>query len=170
MVYDEGKILFEMSMHENEIFTNRINLFFLAESMLFVSFATSMTNITSVDFKIHISSLLIALGISTTILFMFVLWRHSKDLYILKKKVDDKIPIIKEIRKQRDWGSANIILSQLFPEAFLFIWLLLGFLNTMMLLWGIISAILTISALILYQIAFYKNLRTKDAISKIVKW
>ena len=120
---------------ESELFTSRVNLFFVAEAMLFVSYVTSLIPgiIDIFTYEVFgsmldiIPSLLIWLGITTAIIFLFVLRRHAINNHQTKQQLKDIDIVYKEIfnlRKKR-FGSADIVLSQLLPGAFLFAWWIL---------------------------------------------
>ena len=108
----------EYLQNENNQFTQRINLFFLAESMLFISYVTSL-NINNISLLIPF--LLIFVGTATTVFIMFVLWRQAECIQNTKnrlREIDNFYDEIINLRKEQK-GAANIVVSQLLPGIFL---------------------------------------------------
>lgn len=120
--FTNNGLCFKLLLHENELFTNRINLFLLAESLLFLSYVTTLVNI---QINNCISVLINILGIAITILFGYVIVRHANNLESLKTTIDEYFPFHKKIRGRRTGIPTNIVLSWILIFVFLITWLIL---------------------------------------------
>jgi hypothetical protein len=181
MTNDDIDYLRKKIINEDSLFTNRINLLFVAESMLFISYFTALGIINKIPSEMKILlNYLIIFGIISNIFFMFVLWRQSNDIGGLKNKLENleeiekkekNNKISKEIKESRNWGSANIILSQLLTSLFLFIWIIFGWITSNNFIICVIVPIFSLFLLIIYQLLF-KNLRvdSKRKFRECVFW
>ena len=70
--------------HEDNLFANRVNLFLVAESMLFISYVTSLGNE-------YVSTIIGILGIFLTLSIGFINIRASENINILKNEMDKGI-------------------------------------------------------------------------------
>ena len=118
---------FKVLEHENKLFTTRVNLLLVAESLLFLSYVTTLGNPqinNCVVFTIGI------IGLIITFLIGFVNIRASINLEKLKETIDDIYSFHKKMRQQRVFGSANIILGWILTIVFIIAWIVLLVLNT----------------------------------------
>lgn len=155
--------------NETELFTSRVNLFFVAEAMLFVSYVTSLNldipnrfifDICGFTLDI-IPGLLICLGVITAIIFLFVLIRHAINNNETKKELEKIDSIYKEIfniRKKR-FGSADVVLSHLLPGTFFFAWWILWYFTVKNIIVWILLPLLVLGVLYGYQCIIIKNHR-----------
>ncbi len=123
-VTDLSKATFEYYwnwlLHEDSLFSSRINFFVVAESMLFIAFAiNSYAN----------PKLTLILGL-TAILFLLI-WLYVSICQIfylinrIKDKLEEKIP---EYRLRKGFwlfGEPNIWLGIVFPSALIVVWVFL---------------------------------------------
>ena len=115
--------------HEDRLFSNRVNLFLVAESMLFVSYVTALS---IGNLNKCVSVIIGGLGITITILFGIVNINASGNLDKLKEKLADEDAVYKKLRnerKERLFPSANIFLGWLLIIAFFIAWFSLLFLK-----------------------------------------
>jgi hypothetical protein len=121
------KYALDFLSHENKLFTSRVNLLLVAESLLFISYVTSLTSNIAINNNVHY--LLCFLGIAITILFWLINARSARNLERLKLTIDDALPFHKKLRSMRSNPkipfSTNIALSWILSFVFLYIWLTL---------------------------------------------
>ena len=124
---DFKKNCFKMLYHEDKLFTTRVNLLLVAESLLFLSYVTTIC--CEQNIKNCISVTIGITGLIMTILIGFVNIRASSNLEELKKLIDKTYPFYKKIRKKRVFGSANIVLGWIITILFILTWVVLLALN-----------------------------------------
>lgn len=112
--------------HEDELFSNRVNLFLVAESMLFISYVTSL-NILALNKCISI--VIGILGITVTVLCGFVNIRASTALNKLKDRLEETDNVYESLRKEHGQVSVNVVLGWLLTIAFFVVWISLLILN-----------------------------------------
>ena len=91
---------FDLLFHEDKLFTTRVNLLLVAESLLFISYVTSL----NMELNKCISVVISGLGITITIFFGFVNIRASENLEKLKEEIEKIFTFYQKIRKKRVWG------------------------------------------------------------------
>ena len=96
--HDYAKLLLEELRREDKIFTSRFNLFLIAESLLFLSYATFL-NIT-VDNKIIIG-IMGLLAISITIVYSVILRRTHKRIGEIRDALEETYPNYKKFVDMR---------------------------------------------------------------------
>lgn len=111
-------------LHEDTVFTNRVNFFLVAESMLFVSYGTI---INALQPNIIVICTIAILGIIFTLAWMFVNGRQKYNLEKLKRKVEEVDPDYKDTRMGRAPGSATLVLAYILPGATLIAWIVMLF-------------------------------------------
>ncbi len=104
---------------ENEIFSSRLNLLLVGESMLLVSYVSSLALNESI--KSWLPYTLCFLGILITAVFWTMIIEHSKYISKLSKKIKEDFPEI-GILKENPVGAITIFLSLMIPLIFIFIW------------------------------------------------
>lgn len=108
-----------------DVFNRRVNMFLLSESMLLISYVTSL-NIGNQSSGFMINSL----GISISILYSYVLWRQANNIEINKKFLVKVHCYFRKMSAERSRGiPSNIVLGIILPLILLLIWVLLFFYN-----------------------------------------
>lgn len=104
---------------ENVIYTNRLNLLLIGESMLLVSYVSALNlDIT----KKWILWVLPVTGILITFIFCLIIWDHSKYITSLHKKIIQDFPDV-DILKKNPVSAITNFLSLMIPSIFIAIWI-----------------------------------------------
>ncbi len=115
-----GEHYWEWLLHEDDLFSSRINFFLIAESMLFIAFAINAygnANLTTI------------LGIAG-ILFISI-WLYVSIFHIyfvikpIKERLREKLPEYGEVKDVWLFGNPNIWLGIVFPLVLIGIWIFL---------------------------------------------
>jgi len=107
-------------LHEDDLFSNRINFFVVAESMLFIPFAIN-------SYKVPMLTLILGL---TGILFVLV-WLYVSicQIYFLinpiKAKLEEQLPEYRARKGTWLLGEPNLWLGIIFPSALIVVWIFL---------------------------------------------
>lgn len=109
-------------LHEDTLFTNRVNFFLVAESMLFVSYVTAINALQPNKVVIHTIAIL---GVVYTIIWWFVCGRQQYNLEKLKEKVEEVDPDYKDTRIGRAPGPATFVLAHILPAVTLIAWIVM---------------------------------------------
>ena len=109
---------------EDNLFTSRINLFLVAESMLLISYVTSLNFSKDNDL---IGLLLIILAIALTLVFWNILNKNVDYIKQLRTNLEDAYPSYKEERDKKPITYANDLLGFVLPFVFLIVWIILIF-------------------------------------------
>jgi len=104
---------------ENEIFSSRLNLLLVGESMLLVSYVSALSLDSSKRWILFILSIL---GLLITTVFMVIIREHSKYISRLVEKMKNDYPGI-DILKENPVGAITRYLSFMVPSIFFSIWL-----------------------------------------------
>lgn len=104
---------------ENEIFSSRLNLLLVGESMLLVSYVSSLALNDSI--KSWLPYTLCFLALLITAVFWAIIIEHSKYISKLAKKIKDDFPDV-GILKENPVGAITIFLSLMIPLIFICIW------------------------------------------------
>ena len=115
---DYGKFLMEFALHEDKIFTNRVNLFLVTESLLFVAYISLLNKFDSKIIMIIMS----VTSIIITLVYIIVLFKNVEILDILKDETQKFHPNYKELKKLYPRHHTNYILGKIFPMIFLIVW------------------------------------------------
>jgi len=118
---------FKMLEYEDRLFTTRVNLLLIAESLLFLSYVTTICCEQYIKNCISITIGLI--GLIITILIGYVNIRAFENLKKHKETIEDIFPFYKKMRQQRMLGSANMVLSWLVTIIFVIAWIVLLVIN-----------------------------------------
>ena len=105
---------------ENEIFSSRLNLLLVGESMLLVSYVSSFALETSI--KRWLPYTLSILGILITIVFWIIINEHRKYIIKLHNKIKDdfkEVPILYE----NPVSAITFFLSLMIPSIFIATWI-----------------------------------------------
>ena len=98
---------------EQVFFSQRLNMFFVAESMLIISFITTL----NIELEHNIEFLLAIIGGIVTCMFQFVFWDNSKEIKKLAIKV----------KEQTDYvgisPSINYFFGIMLPAVFIVVWI-----------------------------------------------
>ena len=112
---------------EDELFTRRVNLFLVAESLFFVSYVTLLT-ISDLN-KCNLF-IIIFLGIAVTVMYWFILSIQIENIKRLKDRLEGIDPIYKKKKREiMKPGHANTVLGIILPVVFLVAWVALLVIN-----------------------------------------
>ncbi len=100
---------------EQMFFSQRLNLFFIAESMLIIAFVTTINISLDYNFKF----LLAILGFITTIIFFYPFIDNANELRKLAKKVKEQMGYYSFST------TSNFFFGIAFPIIFLIVWILI---------------------------------------------
>lgn len=106
---------------ENTLFTNRLSVFFIAESMLFIAFFSAInlfgnTAVSNIDLY---CLLLSTSGLAITVTFTLIFFSHIKYINNLKSKLDEFHEEYPE--------DYNAFIGKSIPLFFIFVWLIMAF-------------------------------------------
>jgi hypothetical protein len=120
---DFVKLLSDQLHLDDKYFTSRVNLFFLAESLLLITYVTSLT----IEASNKIISFIIGFfGIFITYLYMIVLWRHTINIHNIKDELENLYPNYKKMKRCiMIPGGANMIFGRVLPGTFFIFWIIL---------------------------------------------
>jgi len=118
---------FKILEHEDKLFTTRVNLLLVAESLLFLAYVTTICCVENI--KNCVSVIFALIGLIITIFIGFVNIRASLYLKELNESIDNVFPFYKKMRRKRIFGSANIVLGWLITFIFIIAWVVLLVLN-----------------------------------------
>ena len=104
---------------ENEIFSSRLNLLLVGESMLLVSYVSSLALNDSI--KSWLPSTLCFLGILITAVFWTIINEHRRYIIKLHDKIKEGFPKV-EILKENPVSSITYFLSLMIPLIFICLW------------------------------------------------
>ena len=104
---------------ENEIFSSRLNLLLVGESMLLVSYVSSLALNDSI--KSWLPFTLCILGILITAVFWTIINDHRKYIIKLHNKIKEEFPKV-EILKENPVSTITYFLSLMIPSIFIAIW------------------------------------------------
>lgn len=116
-------------VHDYTVFNGRVNMFLLSESMLIITYVTSL----NLEPFFKTTSILInLLGITITSLYIIVLGRNTDNIQNQKKELMKYHILFKEFYEKRiavthRVRSSNIFLGKFLPIAFFFFWFILLF-------------------------------------------
>ena len=124
------KLILDFTYHEDKLFTSRVNLFFVAESILILSFSTLLTN----EKTRIISVILTLVGTYITVVYLLFFKRQLKMMDRLKNAgLDEKLDLCPEYRKMRneiykmyypsEYPHIHFYLGIIIPITFLLTWL-----------------------------------------------
>ena len=116
-----GKFLLEFVLHEDKIFTSRINLFLVTESLLFVAYIGLLSHI---ELKI----ILIIMSFSSvfiTLMYIIVFYYNVEILNRLKEETQEYYPYYKELKTFYPRHNTNFLLGRILPIAIFIVWILL---------------------------------------------
>jgi Ca2+/Na+ antiporter len=105
---------------EDNLFTSRINLFLVAESMMLISYITSL-NLGILNKWISI--MLSCLAILISCVFLLILYNHSIHIRQLRVSLEDMYPEYKEERDKKPIVYANVFLGIILPLIFCIVWI-----------------------------------------------
>jgi len=97
---------------EQVFFSQRLNMFFVAESMLIIAFITILSN----EVGYNIDFLFAIVGTVVTFIFFFVFWDNSKELKNLAVKVKNQTNYVGIS------PSINYFFGIVLPSLFIIIW------------------------------------------------
>jgi LmbE family N-acetylglucosaminyl deacetylase len=104
---EERKRLWELTLHEDEVFNQRHALFLIAEAMLAVTYATAL------DAREHwVAGVIAAMGILLTIAWLYVSVRHGNKLKKVQGRAKAVLPDYEEVARlslsaKRPWRSVS---------------------------------------------------------------
>jgi len=104
---------------ENVIFSSRLNLLLIGESMLLVSYVSAL-NLDATT-KSWILPALCIIGFVITIVFQIIIFEHSKYIFKLAEKIKKEFPDV-GILKENPVSNITRFLSLMIPSAFIVIW------------------------------------------------
>lgn len=108
-------------LHESKIFMDRVNLFFVAESLFLASYVYT---ICTEECGKCIGKIMPYFGVIVTLCYLFVLERQYLNIGKLMKKLIEIDEDYMDLVEERIGGSANFILGRVLPFVFLILWLL----------------------------------------------
>ena len=112
------KFVYNYLRDEDKLFTSRVNLFIVSQSLLFISYFTYLT---IEDSNKYIGLVIISLGMVVAFLYLFIFSRHRANFDLLKKQLEH-YRYYKNIRNITIEGYANPVLGWCLPIAFLIVW------------------------------------------------
>ena len=119
---DKAELLLDELRREDELFTNRLNLFLVAESLLFLSFATFLGVLKLNKIIIYEMSLL---GIIITFIYAVVINRSVIYIDEIKGRLEDIYPNYLELKNERI-GKGNVNnWFRILPIVFIITWIML---------------------------------------------
>ena len=122
---EEGKgkleFVYRYLRYEDSLFTSRVNLFFVAQSLLFISYFTYLT---IEDSNKYIGLVIIFLGMIIALLYLFIFSRHKANLDLLKEQLKQlkHYGYYENVREITIEGYANPVLGWCLPILFLIAW------------------------------------------------
>jgi len=127
-----GKLILDFTYHEDRLFTSRVNLFLVAESILILSFATLLIN----EKTRTVSFILSLVGVYITGVYLLFFKRQLKMMDNLKNAgLNEELDLCPEYRKMRnevykmyypsDYAHIHFYLGLIIPITFLLTWLAL---------------------------------------------
>ena len=109
---------------ENQIFSSRLNLLLIGESMLLVSYVSTLN--LDATIKSWMPFTLSILGSVITFVFWIIIWDHSNYIRKLAKKLKEDFPDV-GILKENPVSAITIFLSIMIPLIFILIWIILSY-------------------------------------------
>ena len=107
-------------LHEDGLFSGRINFFLIAESMLFIAFAINSYENPHLTTVLSMAGLLfVAIWLYVSIIQIFFL------INPIKKRLRKELPEYREMKGTWLFGDPNIWLGIVFPAVLVLIWILL---------------------------------------------
>jgi len=103
---------------ENVIYSSRLNLLLIGESMLLVSYVSALSLEASKKWVLFDLSVL---GIIITAVFWVIIWEHSKYISKLQKKIKRDFSDV-DILKENPVSTITNFLSLMIPPIFISIW------------------------------------------------
>lgn len=113
---DSSEKRYNRLFQENTLFSNRLSLFFVAESMLFISFVTSFNAVTAASF---FRNVICVLGFAISFAFAALFFNHIKYIDKLKKSLDE--------HKEDYPKDYNDIIGKSIPIVIAFVWIMFLF-------------------------------------------
>ncbi len=104
---------------ENVIFSSRLNLLLIGESMLLVSYVSSLALNDSI--KSWLPFTLCTLGVTITFVFSIIIIEHRKYIIKLHNKIKKEHSYV-EILKENPVSTITYFLSLMIPTIFILIW------------------------------------------------
>ena len=122
---EDNEFYWDWLKHEDEIISNRNNLFMVAEAMFFTAFATLATN--SAAIVLCSLKIIIWLGIVVTGFWIIANMKHVKATDpLIKEKLHQHEPRRKDIDDLRKrWPSNNLLIGIILPLFILVFWAIL---------------------------------------------
>ena len=116
-------LIFNELKREDGLFTSRVNLFLVAESLLFLSYIASL-DVEKCDKCV--SGIIVFLGLLITIFYLIILPRHTVNIDRLKTELEKKDSLYKKMKHEiMIPGYANTTLGMALPITFLAGWIAL---------------------------------------------
>ena len=129
---DKAELLLDELRREDELFTSRLNLFLVAESLLFLSYATFLGVLNLNNLIIYEINLL---GICITFIYAVVINRSAIYIDEIRGKLTDIYPNYKELKDEREGkGNVNNWFRSL-PIVFIIAWIMLFFIKLIIYDW-----------------------------------
>lgn len=151
---------FDMIRNEDRLFTSRVNLLLVVESLLFLSFAYFVTLIV---YGLTYAQIIVIFGLFMSSIFLFICGRHFYDFEVLKQKYEKAFPAYKLARRSRLMGnynskllraifSAHFLLGEVLMLGFIAVWFWFGSLVNLHLFWYLLFLIIYIVVILLVGI------------------
>lgn len=112
----------DLLLHQDKLFTDRVNLFLASQSILFLSYATFL-QVARLDERVLLT--IGVFGIIASSIFVAVLSRQITNIERLKRYLGEVWKYYKDERHERPPGRSNWLLGYGLPTAFFFSWVIL---------------------------------------------
>jgi len=123
MEKSDAQFYWDWIIHEDNLFTNRANFFFVAEAMLLTGIAALISG----DVSECVINVYLFAGIFTTFLWLYISVVHFLGtINPIKEKLRKCLPQYAQITEhRRKWGSIHLLIGITLPIVILAVWLIL---------------------------------------------